>query len=147
MSNDIAGYDELIRKLEALGEASGTLTRQGLLAAGFVYEGYVKASMTEAKTGRTYRRGKKGTHTASAPGEAPAIDYGNLINSIGVKARNDNEVIVFTDFEAADYLEFGTPKGKMKARPFMRPPADERKNEIAAAANNFIAWRVKEIAK
>jgi hypothetical protein len=40
--------------------------------------------MQMPKSGRTYKRGSK-SHQASAPGEAPAIDTGNLVNSIEVK--------------------------------------------------------------
>lgn len=47
----------------------------------FSIERRVKTSMVGPKSGRVYKRGKR-KHRASAPGETPAIDTGNLINSI-----------------------------------------------------------------
>lgn len=38
-------------------------------------------SMVAPKSGRTYKRGGK-THTASAPGEAPAVDTGLMVQNI-----------------------------------------------------------------
>jgi hypothetical protein len=48
----------------------------------FGMEAEFKARMAEAKSGNIYPRGKDRFHQASARGEAPAVDSGNLINSI-----------------------------------------------------------------
>lgn len=142
MSGDVEGVEELIRKLNALENGADDALGEALLAGAHIYEGFVKSSMNSAKQGRTYRRGKK-SHTASAPGEAPAIDYGSLINSIGVE-REGNDAVIFTSAEAAPHLEFGT--ARMQARPFMRPPKDEHEGEIMMAVNTTLARKIQEIA-
>lgn len=84
-------------------------------------EGKAKASMGAEKHGETYYvQGKE--HIASAPGEAPAIDTGNLVNSIRSEMLNDQTGIVFTNVEYAPYLEFGT--SDMAPRPFLQPAVD-----------------------
>jgi hypothetical protein len=47
----------------------------------FTIEARMKAIMPGKRSGRIYRYGR-GEHQASAPGEPPAIDTGNLLNSI-----------------------------------------------------------------
>jgi HK97 gp10 family phage protein len=91
----------------------------------------VKLSMREAKSGRFYRRGADRIHLASAPGQAPAIDYGHLIDSIQQKLYTT--VIggeVFTNSEYAEPLEFGTRK--MAPRPFMAPALEDQLENILA---------------
>lgn len=94
---------ELFQKLDA---AIGRFVRKGI---GFM-EGRVKASMAEPKTGRQY-----GKHRASAPGESPAVDSGNLIGSIQQIFPSTLEGRVGTNVEYAIYLEQGT--ARMAARP------------------------------
>ncbi len=142
MSGDVEGVEELVRKLQALGDGADDALGTALEAGARVYEGFVKTSMNTTKHGRTYRRGGK-SHTASAPGEAPAIDYGLLINSIGVE-REGNDAVIFTSAAAGPHLEFGT--ARMQARPFMRPPMDEHKGEIMMAVNKTLARRIQELA-
>lgn len=69
-----------------------------------------KRRMTEPKHGRLY-----GEHQASAPGEAPAVDTGGLINSIQGVMNSPMSGVVFTDKEYAPVLEFGGVD--MQARP------------------------------
>jgi len=74
------------------------------------------------KTGKKYKRGKK-WHIASSPGNAPAVDKGQLIRSIVMEARKDEiEVGVKSGAPYGKWLEQGTPK--MGARPFLKPAAD-----------------------
>ena len=82
--------------------------------------GEAKRSMGEEKTGRAYVRGKK-THVASAPGEAPAIDTSNLVNSVFAEQVERTNAIVYTGVEYAVPLEFGSVK--MAKRPFFTPAA------------------------
>lgn len=47
----------------------------------------IKVTLTGERSGRTYKVSKTGRlHVASAPGEPPAVLYGNLRNSIGMSA-------------------------------------------------------------
>ena len=87
-------------------------------------ESDMKLLMRLPKTGRAYKRGKGGTrtHIASAPGEAPAVDTGNLIGSIDTFHPSETLSEVRIPPEYALYLEKGT--SRMKPRPFVRPAID-----------------------
>jgi phage gpG-like protein len=101
--------------------AAQTVTRTA-----FAVQGHAKASMSGPKSGRVYRRGAK-FHRASAPGEAPAIDYGVLVNSIEVSQESDLRAAVGTNVEYGLHLEFGTVN--MGPRPWLGP-AFEKAKEI-----------------
>jgi hypothetical protein len=48
----------------------------------------IKSIQSGSKTGRTYKRyNPTRTHRASAPGEAPASDTGNLVSNIMVQEK------------------------------------------------------------
>ncbi len=86
-------------------------------------EGQLKAEMLEGKHGRSYRRGKESVHVASAPGEAPADDSGNLLSSIDVVERSSLERVVGTAVEYSNYLEAGT--SRMAPRPMWEKTAKD----------------------
>lgn len=79
-------------------------------------------SMAGAKGGRTYRRGRR-VHQASAPGEAPAIDQGDLANSYDAYMESEHSGVVRATVGHAVHTEFGTKK--MAARPHMRPALEK----------------------
>jgi len=71
----------------------------------------MKVSMADRKSGRTYPRGKIARHQASAPGESPAVDSGNYINSIVIDKvfeTNALEALIGTVLPYAKWLEDGT---------------------------------------
>lgn len=107
---------ELFAKMEA---ALGRFVRKGAL----YIEGQLKTSMAEPKSGRSYRRGKSGTHVASAPGESPAVDSGNLAGSIAVLMESTLEAKVGTPVDYSLFLEEGT--SRMAARPLWERTARE----------------------
>lgn len=113
MEVDLSGLDAITPRTRRL---LGAVVRKTT----FDLEAHAKASMSGPKRGRAYKR-KGVVHIASAPGEAPAIDTGNLANSIQARMVDDltGEVDVAADYGPA--LEFG---GKNAARPFMQPAAD-----------------------
>lgn len=83
--------------------------------------------MEPPKTGRIYKRGGR-AHQASAPGQAPANDYGFLAASaIAVYPQQGDlfQVVGFANWtrEYASFLELGT--ARMAARPFARVALDE----------------------
>lgn len=96
-----------------------------------------KMKMAEPKTGRVYVKKNNLGHQASAPGEAPAIDTGALVNSIKVEMVAVTKAEVSASGEQAAPLEFGTADGHIAARPFFRPAARQ-------AAKKFIE-RLKAI--
>lgn len=83
------------------------------------------------KTGREYRRKGGIKHRASAPGEAPASDHGMLASKILFDVRYDGlGASVGTDLQYGEYLEIGTPKGQMAARPYLAPALEKNNDEI-----------------
>lgn len=76
---------------------------------------------TGPKTGRIYRRGKKRVHQASAPGEAPATDLGALASSYRARPVRSGIWRVGSPMAYAAPLEFGDRRGRLKARPHLRP--------------------------
>lgn len=104
----------------------------------------VESIQRGSKTGRTYTRGNV-THQASAPGEAPASDTGNLARRIdiefsGDKLRADIGVhnLLFTPYarrlELGDVIGPVAPgAGRIAARPYMRPAYNKNIKAIQAA--------------
>lgn len=89
------------------------------------------ASMGGAKSGRTY-----GTHQASAPGEAPAILFGQLSDSIDIELTSGNSGIVYTTDEKGPHLEYGTIN--MEPRPWLTPAAEEERPHYHAAMRSVL---------
>lgn len=85
-----------------------------------------KAIQRGPKTGAVY-----GDHQASAPGEPPASDTGNLARSItvdGLTTEDSAVITVRSPYAAA--LEFGTDDGKIAERPFLRPAVAAHKQML-----------------
>lgn len=83
----------------------------------------MKQSFALPKTGRVYKVSKTGRkHQASAPGEAPAVLFSTLKNSILTSFPKQTEGIITIGAEYAAYLEKGT--SRMRPRPFVRPALD-----------------------
>ena len=86
-------------------------------------------------SGRVYKRGAKGVHTASAPGAAPAPDTGNLRRNwrrfvFSQPAGKGERIIcrIKSDMPYAAALESGT--ARMKARPFRQRIIDQSRPEV-----------------
>lgn len=75
-------------------------------------------SFNEPRSGREYKRGSR-VHQASAPGEAPGVDTGNLQNSIQVEFPSPIKGVLTIGAEYAQFLEDGT--GRIAPRPFVVP--------------------------
>lgn len=97
---------------QELGESAESIARR------------VTTGMAEAKSGRMY-----GLHQASAPGEMPAIDTGNLA-AIKVEHEGDEKWVVYTEAEYAAHLEFGT--AVMSQRPFFVPATEAEGDELGS---------------
>jgi len=100
---------------EGIAKDAGKFVRQ----IAFAIEAEMKLLMAGPKSGRLYRRRGGRTHQASAPGEAPAVDTGFLINSIRTVVKSDTRAEITVAAEYAEGLEFGTDR--VAARPFVRP--------------------------
>lgn len=110
-------YNRFAQYAEGMASEAGRI----VLATIRRIEARTKASLSGPRSGRLYQRGAKGTivHQASAPGEAPATDTGNLANSIGAQmiGRSEGEVTVGAEYAVT--LELGG--GKIAPRPFLQP--------------------------
>lgn len=119
----------LLRRLSAL-DLDDVVHSTALDARAFAAKG-----MTDSpKTGRVYRRGGR-THTASSPGNFPAIDSGELKRHTRTIRTGRARFKVMFGKAYAVYLEYGTIR--MSARPFVRPTmeyAEERLQERTEAA-------------
>lgn len=106
----------------------------------------VNSKLTGARSGRIYTTyfytdrmgvvrpiGSRPPHQASAPGEPPAYDTGNLLSMMRIKTENVIAgTIVKIESHAlySRYLEFGT--SKMAPRPFIRPLTKEQTPVVVA---------------
>lgn len=104
--------ENILRKLQGRGEKTPSQALATLALK--IRATAVDLVQKGPKTGITY-----GNHQASSPGESPATDTGNLVNSIKVKKGDKDTWFVVAGAGYASYLEFGTER--MEARPFMTP--------------------------
>ncbi len=123
--------DKIGKKLfESVAEIPDSVTRELAIGANDIRNTIITSMRDTPKTGRTYRRGKSGkVHTASSPGNPPAIDYGELVRSIMFDVRDmEIEVGSMGGAPYAVFLEEGT--AKMEARPFLDPAVIQHKQAI-----------------
>lgn len=99
-------------------------------------------SMREPKSGRIYETyfftlfgrvvpiGKRWKpHQASAPGEPPAIDTGELVQSITFQVKDNGTVgEVGSDKKHGLYMEYGT--SKILPRPWLKPAFENSRDKI-----------------
>jgi hypothetical protein len=93
-------------------------------------EARIKISFSEPKTGAVY-----GGHQASAPGEAPAIDYGFLANSVQGYMETATKGGVGIGAEYGPHLEYGT--STIEPRPFMVPAAESVRKQFQESLRNL----------
>lgn len=92
---------------------------------------------TGAKTGRVYRRNGV-SHRASAPGESPAADTGDLASKIGTKVDATALTGTIEFYSAhAKPLEYGTRN--MAPRPYARVAVSHKSAEITKDIGEEIA--------
>lgn len=114
-SMELEGMDNLIRKIEDMGKAGTRIENAALKKAG-------ELIMEEAKNNVPFRKGKlkEGLKVSGVRKKG-----GNKFVLAGIQ-KGDNSKIFYGKF-----LEFGT--SKMKARPFMGPAYESKKEEAKEA--------------
>ena len=106
----------------------------------------IKSIQTGAKSGVMYQKyNPRREHRASAPGQAPASDTGNLVSKIIVKQKSSDVVHVESNADYSAFLEYGT--SKMEARPFMFPAFEKSKKPIINAVLNRVKQKIMEYTK
>jgi len=123
MTLRIEGMDDLLANLKRMGDLGERHGARAVRAtAEKVRTDAVQAVQKGPATGRVYERGSgqnlSATHQASAPGEAPNTDTGNLAGSSRVSHDGLAADVVF-QAPYAEALEFGT--FRMEPRPFLNP--------------------------
>ncbi|MBL4838431.1 MAG: hypothetical protein JKY34_12725 [Kordiimonadaceae bacterium] len=111
----------------------------GTASIGLVAEGFTKKSIqTNSGGGETYEKYEpRRQHTASAPGDAPNSDTGDLASSIFLKVDRANlSATIGSRLEQAPALEFGTKN--MAARPFLRPAANYVRPKYVKAVSDIL---------
>ena len=107
----------------------------------------IRSIQTGPKSGRTYEKyNPRRTHKASAPGQAPASDTGNLVSQIMSVADGKN-TLVESRAEYSKFLEFGT--SKMLPRPFLFPASEKSTKKIVQVLIqklNKVAESLKKLA-
>jgi phage gpG-like protein len=106
----LEGTEALARALRKLDEDARKEVKKAVDATGLSLRGtVVKKYQRGPATGETYEKyNPRRTHTASAPGEAPATDTGRLANSVTIEDTGPLTIEVGTEVEYGPYLEFGT---------------------------------------
>jgi len=106
----------------------------------------IKSIQTGAKSGVMYQKyNPRREHRASAPGQSPASDTGNLVNKIIVKQKSSDVVHVESNANYSAFLEYGT--SKMQPRPFMLPAFEKSKKPILNAVFNRVKQKIMEYTK
>ena len=94
-----------------------------------------KLSFAEPKSGRTYQKKGK-THIAAAPGEAPAIDYGQLTNSVQWEQAGEASAVVGTNVEHGAIQEFGAHN--LEPRPGLGPAFEEAQESFEKGVKELL---------
>ena len=106
----------------------------------------IKSIQTGAKSGVMYQMyNPRREHRASAPGQAPASDTGNLVSKIRVKQKNPNTTQVESGADYSAFLEHGT--SKMLPRPFLFPAFEKSKEKIKQAVFNRVTTAIERLVK
>ena len=144
VSSRITGADALERAFQARAAAADARLSGALLESGALVQAEAqRLIMDPPKSGRVYtpefwtdsagrvRAGRpRVPHQASAPGEAPANDTGNLASSIILETGDlpTGKITIEARAKYATYLEFGT--ARMAARPFLRRALDSMRGRV-----------------
>lgn len=146
---EIKGLKEVNAALEAYGKDLGRSLELALNRTAIVALDDVRNAIeTPPKTGRVYYKGKNKNikHQASAPGEAPATDTGDLLTSTYIENRGRYGRAIGARVPYAYYLEFGTLDGKIKKRPSWIPAVQRAMPRLLELVNIAIR-KAKERAE
>ena len=116
---------------QVMGKINET-ARQRMFQAVNTVRNEVLETLSGSRSGRTYKvPGTQKTYTASAPGEPPAVQTGELRQSISTEVEGQGRDIVGrvgTDKIQGKMTEFGTRN--MAPRPWLRKSFENKENEV-----------------
>ena len=143
---NVKNLDKVLKSFRTISKDMKPELRQVIQGGAQLIRGEaVKSIQSGPKSGKVYQRyNPTRTHKASAPGEAPASDTGNLVNKIIVKNSKD-QVQVQSNAHYSKFLEYGT--SKMQARPFLFPAYKMSQGKIVMATFNRVKAFIQKVAK
>lgn len=134
--------EELFRRLE--NNLSGDALVAIVEGGSTIVHDWIVEDMGGAKSGRSYSHLP---NRSSAAGETPAVQSGELVNSLERKttrsSRGRATAVVTTANDHAALLEYGS--SRMAPRPFMRPGLDRNAEKIGDLAVDVVAEVVKNV--
>ena len=147
VSIKVKGLEEATKALKSLEKDLEQPFREVIAGGAQLIRGEaIKSIQTGPKTGRIYEKyNPRRTHRASAPGQAPASDTGNLVSQIMVNQKSPDEILVESNATYSSFLEFGT--SKMLARPFLFPATERSRPKIAEAVFNRVVKEIQRLVK
>jgi hypothetical protein len=137
-------FNATLAALRGLGKKIEQAVADGTTAGANIARNHATKQMRTVHGGKTYRsRGSKRKHKASAPGEHPAVDLGDLVRSLGVVAAipapTATAYFIQNDSIAphGKWLEYGTKN--LAPRPFMERSVIEKQAEIVAIIRKAVS--------
>lgn len=153
IATQVIGADALSARFRQRAATASAKLGPALLEAGALVQSEAQRLVADPpKTGRIYttefwtdkagrvRPGRaRVPHQASAPGEAPATDTGNLISSIVLDGTDlpRGEITIAAQAKYARFLELGT--ARMAARPFLRRALDTMRGRVLTLIRRALA--------
>lgn len=147
----MTGVNALRRALKRVEADVAEAAERALLEAGRELRDDIAESMRAPKTGTTYPDPETGgAHTASAPGEAPAVATGGLLDAVRVRPAQDGPGITVgvhdgPEAEQAARLEFGTRV--MAARPWLVPALERNRARIGKRVEAALTQALERIGR
>ena len=142
----IKGLEPTLKNLRLLQQGLDKELTNVLRGGGQLIRGEaIRSIQSGPKSGRVYQKyNPRRTHTASAPGQPPASDTGNLVSQI-MRVADGKNTLVESRADYSKFLEFGT--SKMLARPFLFPASEKSIKkiiEVLKAKLNKVAEGLKK---
>ena len=143
----VTNLKKVLSQLNRLGKDMEVPFQEVVKGGGQLIRGEaIKSIQSGAKSGVLYQMyNPRREHRASAPGQAPASDTGNLVSKIVVRQKGANVTNVESNANYSAFLEYGT--SKMQARPFMLPAFEKSKKPILDATFRRVVRKIEEIIK
>jgi len=139
----LEGGDQLAAALRAYGAKAEKHVGDAVNATGLELRGdIIKRIQKGPASGVTYEKyNPRRTHTASAPGEAPATDTGRLASSVDFKREGPMSATVGSQVAYAAMLEFGT--SRIAPRPAWVPATESMRPKFRQRLETALARAAK----
>ncbi len=143
----MSGHQRLVAKLRRLSDQRMVRdVGKALFAAGDAIKVEAQVSITANNKSGAMRKGeRKKLYQSSAPGEPPAEDTADLVNSIVALHVAPLVVEVKATDRKAAWLEFGT--SRMSERPYLRPAAALLAPQTSKLISDAVDRAIRKVVK